>query len=153
GSRVKCLDCEPTRSFPTNTANPIVSDTGELKWYTSEGSNGLVTIDTPFTQGLVGFVKANGRTTSQLSADVKNDFCAITLSSLDKYPLSRAETMLLTACSSWQNSGIVWNERRTLWTNYGVGPTLIAPVKGWVTLHELEGAIAVQLVPLDGAAK
>jgi hypothetical protein len=61
--------------------------------------------------------------------------------------------MLLTACARWQNTGAEWNERRTLWTKYGEGPTLIEPVKGWVTLHELEGAIGVQLIPLDGAAR
>ena len=112
-----------------------------------------MTIDTDRTQGLIGFVKANGRGTSQLSADVKNDFCAITVSSLDGQPLSRSATMLLTACSRWQNHGAKWNERHTLWTDYGKGPTLIQPVTGWVTLHEIEGAVGMQLIPLDGAAR
>jgi hypothetical protein len=26
-------------------------------------------------------------------------------------------------------------------------------VKGWLTLHEIEGAIGLQLIPLDGAAR
>jgi hypothetical protein len=62
-------------------------------------------------------------------------------------------TMLLTAGSRWQNSGVKWNERRTLWTQYGKRPTLIEPVKGWLTLHEIEGAVGMQLIPLDGAAR
>lgn len=153
GSRVKCLDCEPTQTFAAEDSNPLVSDTGELGWHVSNGSNGLVTIDTPRSQALIGFVKANGKATSQLSAEVKNDFCAITVSSLDDKPLSRSATMLLTACSRWENSGAEWNDRQTLWTNYGKAPTLIEPVKGWVMLRELEGAIAVRLIPLDGAAR
>ena len=179
GSRVQCLDCEPTATFTTRETNRIVSDTRELAWQVSGGASrwgeatdepargdarptetnqtrdnrGLVTIDTDRTQGLIGFVKANGRGTSQLSADVKNDFCAITVSSLDGQPLSRSATMLLTACSRWQNHGAKWNERHTLWTDYGKGPTLIQPVTGWVTLHEIEGAVGMQLIPLDGAAR
>jgi hypothetical protein len=153
GSRVKCLDCEPTKRFNSIDQNPIVSDTGELEWHVSAEQGGLVKIDTKRTQALIGFVGANGKRTSQLSADVKNDFCAITVSSLDDRPLSRSETMLLTACSRWQNSNTKWNERHTLWTEYGEGPTLIEPVKGWVTLHEIEGAVGMQLIPLDGAAR
>ena len=153
GSRIKCLDCEPTGTFALEQTNPIVSDTGELKWFTSNGSNGVVTIDTPRSQALVGFLKANNRVTSQLSAEVKNDFCAITLSSLDGRPLSLSTTLLLTACARWQNTGMVWNDRQTLWTNYGKGPTLIEPVKGWLTLHEIDGAAGMQLLPLDGAAR
>jgi hypothetical protein len=153
GSRVQCLDCEPTGSFTAEDTNRIVSDTGELAWQVYKEQGGLVTIDTDRTQGLIGFVKANGRATSQLSAEVKNDFCAITVSSLDGKPLSRSATMLLTACSRWENSGVKWNERRTLWPKYGKGPTLIEPVKGWLTLHEIEGAVGMQLIPLDGAAR
>jgi hypothetical protein len=153
GSRVQCLDCEPTARFPAADTNRFVSDTGELAWQVSPETGGLVTIDTKYTQGLVGFVKANSRGTSQLSADVKNDFCAITVSSLDGRPLSQSATMLLTACSRWQNTGVQWNERRTLWTKFGKGPTLIEPVTGWVTLHEIDGAVGMQLIPLDGAAR
>lgn len=153
GSRVRCLDCEPTSTFTSDDDNPIVSDTGELSWLVASGSNGLVTLDTPRSQALIGFVRANGRATSQLSAEVKNDFCAISVSSLDGKPLSRSATMLLTACSRWQNTGAEWNERHTLWSKYGGAPTLIEPVKGWLTLRDLQGAVAVQLVPLDGAAQ
>ena len=98
-------------------------------------------------------MKANGKSTSQLSAEVKNEFCAITVSSLDDKPLSRSATLLLTACARWQNTGAEWNDRRTLWTKYGEAPTLIEPVKGWLTLHEIEGAVGLQLIPLDGAAR
>jgi hypothetical protein len=152
-SRIRCLDCEPTGTYESEGGPPYVSDTGELAWYTSKKKGGLVTIDTPRTQALVGFVKAHGRATSQLSADVENDFCAITVSSLDSRPLSLSSTLLLTACSRIENTGTKWNERRTLWEEWGTPPTRIEPVTGWLVLHELDGAIEVQLVPLDGAAR
>jgi hypothetical protein len=153
GMRIRCLDCEPTRTFPGVAGDTIVSDTKELAWYTSEAKGGLVTIDTERTQALVGFVKAHKKTTRQLKADIKNDFCSITLSSLDSKPLTRSARMLLTAASRWQNTGSGWNDRRTLLPEWGKEPTLIEPVTGWLVLRELDGAVGLRLIPLDGAAR
>lgn len=153
GMRIRCLDCEPTEIPAGEPKQTYVSDTGELAWHADPSKGGLVTIDTPRTQGLVGFVKANGIATSQMFAEVKNDFCAITVSALDDKPISHSSLMLLVAGSKIENTGTVWNDRHTLWEEWGEGPTLIEPVTGWVTLKELDGAVAVRLVPLDGAAR
>ena len=93
------------------------------------------------------------KTTRHLAAEIKNDFAAITLSSLTDEPIQRSGRLLLTACSSWKNTGSNWNDRRTLWDEWGHGPTLIEPVTGWLMLRELDGAVALKLSPLDGAAK
>jgi hypothetical protein len=152
-ARIRCLDCAPTGTLADDPAPPYLSDTGELGWYGDKDKGGLVTIDTDRTQGLVGFVRDGGRSTRHLAAEVKNDFCALTLSSLTPEPIARSPTLLLTACSRWQNTGSTWNERHTLWSEWGSGPTLIEPVTGWLVLRELEGAVALRLVPLDGAAR
>jgi hypothetical protein len=153
GTRISTLEGEPTKSFPTEVAPPYVSDTRELTWSSGGDGEGVVTIDAPRSQGLVGFLRDHGRTTKHLKAEIKNDFAAITLSSLTSEPIQRSSKLLLTACSRWQNTGSKWNERRTLWERWGTGPTLIEPVTGWVELRELDGAIALSLTPLDGAAK
>ena len=36
---------------------------------------------------------------------------------------------------------------------WGSEPTLIEPVTGWLTLRDLDGAVRVELIPLDGAAR
>jgi hypothetical protein len=151
GVRITSLDGPPTANFPPDEPPPYISDTGELTWYTSP--IGLVTIDTDRSQALIGFVKANNRQTRHLAAEVENDFCAITLSSLDSKPIARSETLLLTACSRIENTGTKWNERRTLWQEWGHGPTLIEPVKGYLVLKDLEGPVEVRLIPLDGSDK
>ncbi len=155
GSRIRALDAEPTAKISGDLAPPYLSDTGELGWHVSaeKEKRGLVTIDTPSTQGLVGFVRDSGKTTRHLAAEVKNDFCALTLSSLTPEPIQRSSRLLLTACSRWQNTGTKWNDRHTLWTEWGTGPTLIEPVTGWLVLRELDGAVALKLTPLDGAAR
>ena len=155
--RIESLDGPPTKSFLPDEPGPYLSDTGELAWYDSprgapDGTrNGLVTIDTDRSQALVGFLKANGRQTRHLAAEVENKFCAITLSSLDSKPIARSETLLLTACSRIENTGTKWNQRHTLWEEWGHGPTLIEPVKGYLVLKDLEGPVELRLIPLDGS--
>jgi len=154
GSRVACLDCKPSLPAPLPTANPIVSDTGELSWKTSEGKDGLVSIDTPRSQALVGFVNANPKVqTRNLAADIKNAFAAITLSSLDGKPLNLSDKMLLTTTGKVENTGQLWNDRRAMLSNWGTAPTLIEPITGWLQLKDLEGAIGVTAQALDGSAR
>jgi hypothetical protein len=152
-SRIQCLDCQPTAKFTDEVTNPIQSDTGELAWWNSEQKGGLVSIDTARTSALVGFVKQNGITTSHLAADIENDFCALTLSSLDGEPLVRSATMLLTTGGKVENSGAVWNARRTNSEVWGDAPTRIEPIKGWILLRQLDGVVGVTITPLDGAAR
>jgi hypothetical protein len=112
-----------------------------------------VTIDTEKTTALVGFVRDNGVATSRLSADISNEFAAITLSSLDDQPISRSSRLLLTTGGRVENTGQVWNERRAMVDAWGGPPTLIEPIKGWLLMKQLEGAVAVLVTPLDGAAR
>jgi len=150
GSRVGSFTGPPTPTFSADTTNPYRSDTGELAWYHGDRSTGLVTIDAPRTQGLVGYVKANGERVTHLAADVKNDFCAIVLSSLDGRPIARSGRMLLTAGVRVENTDMTWDERRTHTAQQGHTPELIEPVEGSIILRGLDGARAVRATALDG---
>jgi hypothetical protein len=152
-SRIRSLDGPPTGRFTDAPGNPIVSDTGQLAWHTSAEHGGLVSVDTEMTSALVGFVRDGGVATSHLSADISNAFCAITLSSLDGQPLSRSSLMLLTTSGRVENSGQEWDARRANAVKWGGPPTLIEPIKGWLLLKQLEGAVDVTATPLDGAAR
>ena len=152
GSRVHCLDCAPAAAPPMSSANPILSDTGELSWRT-DVAGGTISVDTPRSQALVGFVRAAKVATTHLSADIANDFAAITLSALDGKPLRTADRLLLTATAKAGNSGQAWNDRRSMLDVWGAAPTWIEPVKGWLMLKDLDGVLAVTATPLDGAGK
>jgi hypothetical protein len=151
--RIGSFDGPATASYSEPRKDPIVSDTGELSWYTTPFDSGLVTVDAPRSQALIGFVKANGLSTTNLSADVLNNFCAITLSSLEDKPIPRASRLLLTAGSRVENSGFKWNADRTNAADRGVGesPSLIEVVGGSITLRGLVGARSVDVQALDGA--
>ncbi|WP_141237168.1 hypothetical protein [Sphingopyxis sp. GW247-27LB] len=155
GSRVSCLDCKPSLPAPLPPANPIVSDTGELSWKTSDGEDGIVSVNAPRSQALVGFVSANPKvqTRNLAAGDIRNRFAAITLSSLDGKPLNLSDRMLLTTTGKVENSGQKWDERRAMLTDWGTAPTLIEPITGWIQLKDLEGAIGVSAQALDGSAR
>jgi hypothetical protein len=153
-SRIQSLDGAPTPPFTTpKVTNPIVSDTNQLAWYNSSAMTGLVTVDTPRSQALIGFVKANAKSVSNLSAEVQNRFCTIALTSLESEPISRASRLLLTLGSRVENEGMQWNPRRSNLSEWGGAPTLIEPVVGRITLRNLDRAKAVSAQPLDGSGQ
>jgi hypothetical protein len=152
--RISSLDGPATQIFPNAVApDPIVSDTRQLAWYTSAQQNGLVTVDTPRTQALIGFVRANGKAVSNLAAKVENGFCTIELSSLDAKPIAQSSRMLLVAAGRVENTGQEWNTAGTDVRTWGESPSLIEQVKGSVTLRGLQGARSVSLQAIDGAGQ
>jgi hypothetical protein len=150
GSRIATLDGKPTEKFEWQAANPLVSDTNELSWFTSPEKGGLVTIETDHTQAAIGFAKAHAKPLRHLTAQLDNRFVSITLSALDDKPLARASRMLLTAAARAGNTGMQWNENRTALTQAGSAPTVIEPVTGQLLLRNLAQARKVTLVALDG---
>jgi hypothetical protein len=153
--RTRSFNGPPTATLTASGANPIVSDTKELSWYTSDAKTGLVTVETDRTQALIGFVKANQKTLKNLGAEITNNFATIVLTSMEDKPLASADKMLLTACSRVANSDDKWNDGHTGLGRGGQGhsPTLIEPVSGMVTLRAIEGAKSVSAVALDGSGK
>jgi hypothetical protein len=155
GVRTKSFDGPPTAKLTATDGNPIVSDTKELTWYTSDAKTGLVTVETDRTQALIGFIKANHKSLKNLGADITNNFATIVLASMDEKPLARADKMLLTAGSRVANTDQKWNDAHSGLGRGGQGhsPTLIEPVAGTVTLRNVQGASAVSAAALDGSGK
>ena len=140
---------EGAKRYPKiSTVTPVVSDTKELVWH-----RGLVTVETERSQALIGFVKDNSKTLKNISAEVENEFCSIIVASLDDRPLSGCKKMLIAATARSANSGTKWNEKRTSLVDWGTGSTVIEPVKGQVTLRNLEPTKSIEAIALDGAGK
>lgn len=126
----------------------IEADTGQLGWYGADAGKGLVRIDTPCTQALVGFVRDGGKKTSNLAADVDNQFSAVYLTSLDGRPIAEAGRMLLTATARATLAGFEWNADRKTVKDWGQAPTVIEPVSGSVVISGLKDAKTVAITPL-----
>jgi hypothetical protein len=152
--RISSFDGPATQTFPeAPLTDPIISDTRQLAWYHPSKKTGLVTVDAPRTQALIGFVNSNPKSLTNLGVQVENSFCTIQLSSLDENPIGKANKLLLVAGGRVENTGQAWNTAGTDVTNWGGFPTLIEQVKGSVTLRHLEGAHSVHLQPIDGAGQ
>ncbi len=135
------------------TSDAIVSDTGQLAWRHGDNRQGLVTVETERSQGLIGFVGQSRPTLKNLAATVENEFCSIILTSLDDKPIGQADRLLLVTTARAANTGMKWNAKRTSLTDWGTAPTVIEPVKGVVTLRGIESAGEVEAVPLDSGGK
>ncbi len=151
-SRIAGFDGGPAPVYPEFGGDPIVSDTRELAWHDAERRAGVVTVDTPRTQAIIGFSNANPKSTSHLAVTVENTFSAITLSSMDGKSLPDSSKLLLTAASRVANTGMRWNAARTTLTDWGAAPSVIEPVRGTVILRGI-GAKSVVATPLDTAGR
>ena len=152
-TRIASFDEQTKRFEKINTKSPVTSDTKELTWYHRPEEKGLVTIETDKSQALVGFVKGNDKTLKNLSVNVKNEFCAIVLTSLDGKSLADSSRLLLVTTARSSNTEMKWNEKRTSLLSWGKEPAVIEPVKGRIILRNLKSAKSVEAVPLNSAGK
>ncbi len=77
-----------------------VSDTGEL---TYDQGAGVLVIDTPRTQALVGNLGSGRRKLSTVTFNFKNDAATVCVSSLDRHPLDRSRRMLVSCVADATN--------------------------------------------------
>ena len=132
---------------------PGVSDTGQLRWSLENGGKGLVTVNAPRWQAVIGYTGMKSSQLQNLSVKITNDFSAILLASLDHQPISNAMRLLLSTGARVANQGMIWNEKRTSVTDEGKPGMLIEPVSGTITLNGLAKAASVEVIPLDGAGR
>lgn len=149
--RIGSLEQAAQAAYPPAEAGALAADTGELCWQVSPEHGGVITVDTELSQALIGFLAAGRPALRHLSAYLENPFCAITLAALDDLPIARSARLLLTAAAKVENTGQRWNEERTKATNYGHAPAQIEPVRGSITLGQIDLAQEVRITPLDGA--
>jgi len=131
----------------------FASDTGELAWHHAQKQQGFVTIETDHSQALMGFIQHADKPLKNLAARVENEFCSLMLTSLDDKPIAQADRLLLVATARAANTGMKWNDKRTSLTDWGTEPSVIEPVKGFVTLKGINLVGQIEVTPLDGGAK
>jgi hypothetical protein len=130
----------PTPSGATKPPLPppgpvYVSDTGELRWDRSRPDHGVVTIDTPRTKAVIGFIA--GRTFDLggfvfAPGATRQDWCTAALVALEGGALDdpAGARALLVVTGDHENTGQVWTNaaRESVRTNWGGPPTLVEVV-------------------------
>jgi hypothetical protein len=120
-----------------------------LHWRRADLKRGLVTVDTPEAQALIGFVGGGAPPLANLRAAIETEFAAVVLVSLDGRPIARSGRLLLTATARVENSGMKWETDGRTIAEFGRPPMLIEPVAGKIVLAGLDPAARVAARPLS----
>ncbi|MFH2033575.1 MAG: hypothetical protein ABIJ26_02575, partial [Candidatus Margulisiibacteriota bacterium] len=105
----------------------INSDTGQLKWNYGDG---IFTVNTPKTQGSIGFTGGKWIDLSSVKIYAETPFSSIMITSYDNQPLVKSKRVLVTCGARIENFGQVYNETRTQLVEVGKAPILVEPVEG-----------------------
>lgn len=107
----------------------------QVNWNINEGT---MIVQSPRTIVLDGFLSGKNYGFGWVRASIKNEFCVIWLTSLDKKPLQESRHILITASARAENTGQQFNNGRTHLIRPGTTPILIEPVDAALTFaHEV----------------
>jgi hypothetical protein len=127
----------------------ITSATGQLKWDTAGG--GMVTINTPGTQGYVGFAHGKRLPFGNLTITPATNYASILITAADpKSNLANAKRVLISAIARNSNKGfrISRIDYKSIVDN-GTPPIMLEPVKADITFASHRVA-QVNVLDFDG---
>ena len=107
------------------------SVTGEIRWDLNQG---LLRIDSPRTQGVVGFTQGQPVATSDVTFEVSNEFAVVVVNSLDGEPIRQSKRLLVSTSARAQWSGMEFDEQTGVITKSGTPPFLMEPVAGTIRI-------------------
>jgi hypothetical protein len=118
------------------------SMTGELTWNTSQG---VVYVDTPRTQAVIGFLNQGRHALRQVTVESPNEFGAVYITAMDSdVPLASARRILVTAVGPAKNTGMeyeITSQESRLGAPYrrlkniGEAPVLLQSVVGQIQIR------------------
>jgi hypothetical protein len=88
-----------------------------------------------------------GIVTGDMTVTSSSDHATLSWITLDDTPLNQSRQSLLVLTSRIQNTGMVWDGTTTIHNNWGVVPTVLAPLATVLHLHMCADSIIVS--PLD----
>lgn len=136
----------------------ITADTEEIRWDTSLPNQGVVTIDTPRTKAVVGFVAGRSFDLGGVviaPGTTRQNWCTIGLSLTTGQSFlapAGAQGFIVTT-GDLENTGQVWKDssRNSVGTRWGSAPTLIEVVPATITLPVAANRVTVWA--LDGSGQ
>ncbi len=159
GVRTTSLDGEDSPRQDVAVANPAISDTGELTFFSGsprlgqKAMTGYFTIDTARTQTLGGFFNKYALQLANVSAETDCPFCVLTVSALDGKPIAESASLYVTANARVANSGMRWAADRNSTEVWGSAPVCLEPVTADLRLRGLRGARSASVIPLDSGGE
>ena len=129
-------DGENFTAAPAPAGPNFVSDTGELTWDTGDKA---VTIDTPRSKGVLGFVERRSYDLGGVKLDfagTRTGFACVQLTVLDGADFQTAKRILITATGTAENTGMEWtgDKKESVSTKWGRAPSVVEGVTAKITL-------------------
>jgi len=121
------------------TTKKVASATREISY---DYGQGLMTVDTPRTQGFAGFNPGSPVSLSAFKVDLRNEFGVVLVQSLDTQPLAVTPRMLVTAVGNAINTGMETVPSGNRLKNPGKEPVLVEPMVGTVRILGLRGDLS-----------
>ncbi|MEM6469413.1 MAG: hypothetical protein AAF802_07565 [Planctomycetota bacterium] len=120
--------------------------------------SGTIHIDTAKTQGSWGTIGGSEFETENLSCSVEAiqpNYASLILTSMDDQPIALSKSMVLLASSSSENHEMGWNEERnSVGTHWGVGPTTVVGVTATIRLStDSPSESSLRVFALDGSGQ
>jgi hypothetical protein len=160
---VEFVDKSAPSTFPDMTkykdGNVITSATGQLKW---DSGDGVITINTPGTQGYVGFAHGKNMVLGDVSIRPTTPYASILITAADlKNNLANDSRVLISAIARNSNNGfrMLTLDNKTIVDN-GKGPVMLEPVKAdiafakrtikQVNILDHDGNESGRTLPTDG---
>lgn len=136
------LGMDPKATAPAKLAPPatkrLSSPDGRAVWDASTKESAHVQINTPATRAVWGLVGGSRFELGGLEiqvGDVERNYAALVLTSLDGQPIETSKRLLLAAVGSAQNTGMVWDAKRSSVGNqWGTGPAQVNGIPAMVKL-------------------
>lgn len=127
-----------------------IGSNNELIWYAKEDKN-YIRIDTPMTQGTIGFTGNKEIKTTDLDYNI-NSNGSVMVTSLTNLPISNSNELLLNIAISQENMGQIFNEKGGIDPgNWGSAPVLQAKIKGSIKINtNLKGTPMVFILDRKG---
>jgi len=139
-------DTSAYKAFQDEAKGTIRSETGELLL---DHRSGVLTIDTPLNQGMVGFLKGRVIDLPAFKAEVGNSYASLFLVSRDGKPLLSSRSLYLVVGAPVKQKGLAYQEARKALETVGGTPLLAQVVKGRVTFKNIPPGAKATLRPLS----
>jgi len=128
----------------------FTSDTGQITW---QGNVGVAKVESPRFQAVIGFLANRKFNNGTWAVETKNPLASISAISLTKSGITGSDRVLLTAVARMENTGQVYNEKRTKLLDPGKAPILREPVQAKVVLYRGKMDPALKVRALDQAGQ
>jgi len=135
----------------------FVSDTGEIDWDLRLENAELYTVNAPASKAALGFIGGRAVELGAFTVAVRKtfrDFAVVCLTAMDGRPVEKSRRLLLTAIGNVENTGMVWDDKRTtVGRQWGKEPTVAQGVSAVVSLNSSHRKAKVYALDPTGARK